>query len=144
MTCRVKSVIESTNTMRRAARKASMPLSRCWACSQAWRSVPYQDCGCCAGSGPPISTTRSRKSVKLRTGIEAPRQSCTDFIPASRSRQMVSSAGSDFRSVVLPTPGGPKIASEVLFSAEEMRSSAVMMRKVMGFSRGLKGARRRG
>ena len=70
----------------------------------------------------------------LRTGIESPRQSCTDFIPASRSRQTVSSAGSDFRSVVLPTPGGPKMARDVLFSAAESRSSAVMMRKAMGFS----------
>ena len=45
----------------------------------------------------------------------APRQSCTDFIPASRSRQTVSCSGSVFSSVVLPMPGGPKIASEVLF-----------------------------
>ena len=47
----------------------------------------------------------------------APGQSCTDFMPASRSRQTVWSGGSVFSSDVLPTPGGPKIASEVLLFA---------------------------
>ena len=61
----------------------------------------------------------------------APRQSCTDFIPASRSRQTVSCSGSVFSSVVLPMPGGPKIANEVLFSAADRRSSALMMRRAM-------------
>ena len=72
--------------------------------------------------------------MKLRTGIEAPRQSCTDFMPASRSRQTVSLAGSVLSNVVLPTPGGPKIASEVLFSDADNRSSAVIMRKAIEFS----------
>ena len=43
------------------------------------------------------------------------------------------------------TPGGPKMARDVLFSAVESRSSAVMMRKAMGFSGScVQGARRRG
>lgn len=55
-------------------------------------------------------------------------------MPASRSRQRVLSGGSDFRSVVLPAPGDPKIAKEVLLAAAESRSSAVTMRMTIGVS----------
>ena len=109
-----------------------MPLSR-WTertCSKC--EALYQEALSCAGSAPPISTARSRKSAKLRTGMLAPFQSWTDLRPASRSRQTVSSSGSVLSSVVLPMPGGPKMASEVLFEAAERRSSALMMRRAMG------------
>jgi hypothetical protein len=52
-------------------------------------------------------------------------------MPASWSRQTVCSGGRDFRRVVLPTPGGPKMANDVLFSAADRRSLAEMMRKAM-------------
>src|SRR5262245_399776 len=75
-----------------------------------------------------MSTARSRKSTKLRIGMLAPGQSCTDFIPASRSRQSVLSAGVVLTSVVFPLPGGPKMATEVLLFAADNRSSAVTIR----------------
>ena len=73
----------------------------------------------------------SMASAKVRTGMLSPGQSCTDFIPASRSRQMVSAAGSVFSSEVLPDPGGPKMASEVLLFAADRRSSALTIRRLI-------------
>ena len=48
-------------------------------------------------------------------------------MPASRSTQSVVLAGRVQSSEVLPTPGGPKIASVVLLFASASRSSAVTM-----------------
>ena len=67
-----------------------------------------------AGSIPPIRQAMSSASSKLRIGMLSPRQSCTDPIPASRSRQSVVASGRVFSSEVLPTPLGPRMTA-VLF-----------------------------
>ena len=73
----------------------------------------------------------SSASVKVRTGMLSPGQSWTDFMPASRSMQSVSSGGSVLSSEVFPTPLGPKIAMVVLAPAFARRSSAVTMRSAI-------------
>ena len=78
-----------------------------------------------------IRTMPIGEIAALPAPMLAPFQSWTDLRPASRSRQTVSSSGSVLMSVVLPMPGGPKMAKEVLFSAADRRSSALMMRRAM-------------
>ena len=65
-------------------------------------------------------------------GMLSPGQSCTDFMPASRSTQSVVSGGRVVSSEVLPTPEGPKIAIVVLVFASARRWSAVMIARDMG------------
>ena len=76
----------------------------------------------------------STASGQARTGMLSPGQSCTDFMPASRSTQSVISGGKVLSSEVFPTPEGPKIAIVVLLLASARRWSAVMMARDMAGS----------
>ena len=78
----------------------------------------------------------STASGQARIGMLSPGQSCTDFMPASRSTQSVISGGRVLSSEVFPTPEGPKIAIVVLLLASARRWSAVMIARDIGWLSG--------